>query len=310
MTSTYNKINRLKAQNGWTWEHFFQEITLIHPPRLDEKTLYNHYRHPHHGGKHHVINIIDQLHQKYFPDPFPDDINGLMRLYNNLLQNARYNDQEEDIRSLETFAQAQVDRDPPQQFLRRCRWYWLLANIAFDRIPYLRENAKQELLIQTRDAAIKLYEKAIAELERHNLEHTTDKIEERYLFKLRQNALACFINSVIQEKRSQDPEILNYIKDANFIEYSKKMLEIEPFHWVIARNGLRFSSLLQDPENCRQFFTRLVSSSKHFIDLNYKPLDYISIAAGSDYVWAIDNVLTPEYLNELKALSNIKNTQG
>ena len=309
MASTYNKIHRLKSQDGWTWEHFFHEITLIHPPGLDEKTLYSHYRHPHHGGKRHVINIIDQLHRKHFPDPYPDDINGIMRLYNNLHQNSKHLDQEEDIISLETFAGAQVHRETPDAYLRRCRWNWLLANISFDRIPYFRDNGKHTQLIQTRNSAVELYEKAIMELEQHNLANTANKIEERYLFKLRQNALACFINSVTQENRSKDPEILKYIKDADFIEYSKKLLQAEPFHWVIARNGLRFSSLLQDLDNCKIFFSSLVSTSKHFIDLYYKPLENVSIATGKDFSWAINNVLTPEFLDELRSTYNIKTAE-
>jgi len=301
LPSSFNQIHRLKSQPGWTWEHLFNEVSLIYAPGLDEKTLYNHYRHPHHKGRQHVINIINQLHQKYFPDPFPDDINGIMRLYNNLHDCQNHKNQDEDIHSLEVFAHSQAEREAEEDHLRRCRWLWLTANIAFDRIAYFRDNGKQQALTSSRNTAASLYEDAILELETYNDNHQDLKIEERVIFKLRQNALACFLNAVPQIKRNEDTDILTYLKQSNFIEHSKAMLSLEPFHWVIARNGLRFSSLLRDSENCRFFFTKLTKASKYFADLTYKPLGYLPIAEGQDFAWAMDHALTREYLKQIQS---------
>jgi hypothetical protein len=78
------------------------------------------------------------------------------------------------------------------------------------------------------------------------------------------------------------------------------MLKLEPFQWGIARNGLRFSSLLENEADVKFFFKVLVNVNDRFSDLDYKPLNYGPLSSGTDFQWAIKNVLTPDYISGLE----------
>ena len=108
---------------------------------------------------------------------------------------------------------------------------------------------------------------------------------------MRQNILACYLNAVHENKRDSDPEIRKYLVASDYLAQSRRMLEHEPFQWVIARNGLRFCSLLQDSEGVKDFFERLVVAYKGFDDLAYSPLSQPSLRDSESFQWAIVNVL-------------------
>lgn len=299
MTTVFNKIHRLKQQPGWTWDHFLTEVERRFPAGLDEKTLYTHYRQPHKKATRHVTKVIDTLHDDCFPDPFPETINALMRLYNNLVSSTKHATRDKDIDELEFFLQDQLQREDAEGKLRIARLNWLLGNIQFDRIPAYRDNGMPKRLSETKQRAIGFYENSVAAIEEHNARYPRQQVGPSHLYKARHNILACYLNAVPQEKRSQDSGILHYLKDSSFIANSKQTLEAEPFQWGIARNGLRFSSLLENPEDVKYFFTALVNVSPRFLDLDYRPLNYGPISAGTDFRWAIDKVLTSSYLDNI-----------
>ncbi len=305
MTTVFNKIHRLKQQPGWSWEHFLVEIDRQFPAGLNEKTLYSHYRQPHKKPNTQVTKIINQLHEQCFPNPFPEEINRLMRVYNHLVGCKKHLSKDKDIEDLECFLKTQLQRDEANgeiDDLRLARLSWLLGNIAFDRIPTYRDNGMWQQLEEAKHQAIHYYQSSVKWLDAHNLAASCDaeKIGESYLYRARHNILACYLNAVPQEQRSHDQNILRYLRESDYIAGSKHTLEIEPYQWTIARDGLRFASLLHNAEDVKFFFQALVNVSKHFLDLDYKPLNYGPISSGTDFQWAIENVLTPEYLIILK----------
>lgn len=300
MTTVFNKIHRLKQQPGWTWDHFLTEIQLRFSTGLDEKTLYSHYRQPHKKPATRTIKIINQLHEQYFPDPFPEDINRLMRLYNNLVKCKKHLTKDKDIEDLEYFASEQINKERNDDFLRVARLNWLLGNIYFDRIPYHRNNGQRQQLEHIKQQAIVYYQSSLNSIDQYNQENPNQRVEESHLYKARHNVLACYLNAVPKEQRSSAPDVIKYLKESNYIPNSKRTLAAEPFQWSIARNGLRFSSLVKNAEDVRCFFNALVAVSDRFLDLSYEPLNYSSISDGADFQWAINKVLKYECLDNLK----------
>lgn len=293
MTSVFNKIHRLKQRPGWTWDYFLTEIDVIFPAGLDEKTLYAHHRLPHRQPNSHVRQIIDQLHEQYFPDPFPAAINGLMRLYNSLVDCTKHLNKAQAIADLEFYLTHQLAREPVDQHRYRARIHWLLGNINFDQIPVYRDSAHQETLANVKQQAIVHYQTAVDEIEAHNRLADLDHIGPIYAYKARQNILACHVNAVKQSQRQSDEGIFQYLRESDYLQNSKETLNAEPFQWEVARNGLRCSSLLKQAEDVVYFFQALIEASQCFIDLNYAPLNYGSIQAGQDFQWAITQVLAP-----------------
>lgn len=300
MTTVFNKIHRLKGQAGWTWDRFLSEIDKITPSGLDEKTLYSHYRQPHKKPNSHVTGIINRLHERYFPDPFPEEVNRLMRLYNNLVKCKKHRTVKKDIEDLEYFLVEQLQHEDERDCLRIARINWLLGSIHFDRIPTFRDNGMRDSLATAKRVAIIYYEAAVSAIEQHNRQYPQMNVGAQHLYKARHNILACHLNAVLQEARSSDPEILQYLRESNFIRNSKQTLETEPFQWAIARNGLRFSSLLENAEDVKYFFNALVAVSDKFFDLAYAPLNTGAIIDGVAFQWAINNVLTSSYLASVK----------
>ena len=296
MTSVFNKVHRLKQQPGWTWDRFLGEIDRLSESGIDEKTLYSHFRQPHKKANAHTKRLIDQLHDTYFSNPFPADINGLMSLYNNLSACRSHKSKTADIEHLEDFLSVQLNREDPGAFLRIARINWLLGNIQFDRIPTFRDNGQAKQLTDSKEQAIGCYQRSVENIERYNQHHPETSVGPSYLYRAQHNILACYLNAVPQDRRDRDPSIIRYLTESNFISASKQALEDEPFQWSIARNGLRFSSMVKNADDADYFFQALVKVSQQFLDLDYKPLNYGPINSGKDFTWAIENVLTDEYL--------------
>ncbi len=300
MTTVFNKIHRLKQQPGWTWDYFLSEIDKISAAGLNEKTLYVHYRQPHKKANSQVTSIINNLHDKYFADPFPDEINRLFNIYNNLLRCKSHPSKIKDIDDLESFLTTQLIHENKSELLRLARLNWLLGNIHFDRLPTYRDNGQTRQLKGSKKMAIEYYQRSVESIEQHNQQCPSAVVGVSHLFKARHNILACYLNAVPQQKRSHDSEILAYLKKSDYIANSKATLDVEPFQWGIARNGLRFSSLLKNASDAEYFFEKMVMLSREFLDLNYKPLSQAAIASGADFAWAIQHVLHNEYLTSLK----------
>ena len=285
MANLYSKIHRLKAQ-GWTWDEFLHQISLIYPPGIDEKTLYGLYRQPHRKASRHIRQVLEQLHDKFFPSPYPASAEVLMAVYNRMVKNPKHPDLGADQQALSEFL------DTAQQHgyaLYRARLYWLSGNIKLDQLGLLRKNGKHQLLEATREAALNNYRRSL------ELSLNYDQVDSFTLYKLRQNMLACYLNALTPEQRSQSDSLLNYLHDCDFINASKQVLLDEPYQWLPARNGLRFSSLVENSEDCRWFYAALCSANKAFRDLNYAPENTPAIAVSKEFQWALEqNLLIPD----------------
>lgn len=301
MPNLFCKVHRLKSQ-GWTWDHFLSELERIYPSGIDEKTLKSHYRQPHKRATSHTQQLIETLHSQYFPSPFPVDIEALMRLYNNLVACPKHGTIESDIADLQCFLRGQLD-EPQQTALRSARLHWLLANTYFDGLAALRSVGKRNQLETSQQRAVQHYQQAIQLIELHNQQvqagggednATTTMVSEFTLYKLRQNILACYLNAVAPEQREHDEKVLNYLTHSDFMTQSARVMEQEPYLWVVARNGLRFGSLLRSAVYCQQFFGLLVTASRWFEDLDYAPLGYPAIHQSKEFHWACQHVLNEE----------------
>jgi hypothetical protein len=301
MPSTYNKIHRLKAQ-GWTWPEFLAQIEQASVHSIDEKTLYSNFRLPHRKPNKLLEETISLLHETFFPSPFPKEVEGLITLYNHLNSAKNLRTQEEDIELLERFVLAEIqqpDSKPESEpSLRYARLCWLAANIAFDRIAYCRDNGLATKLAENQMSALKWFQQAKLAIE-HCKQSQGINVEPFVIYKLTQNKLACYLNGLPSANRLDNHVLKGYIEGSGYIAETKNMLELEPFQWGIARNGLRFSSLLNNAQDCEYFFRALVTANKHFLDCDYQLPGRLSINQSDDFQWALTVINDRDLINKL-----------
>ncbi len=293
MANLYSKIHRLKAL-GWTWEQFLTEIGQQHPAGLEEKTLKALYRQPHRKAPRHASELIEAVHNQYFPSPFPADVEALMRVYANLMQCNKHGSTDSDVADLRLFLDGVMERTEKQEYLRLARLHWLQANMHFDQLPALRTGSRKSLLETTQQRAIDHYQQSLELIEQHSEAVDRTKVSEFTLYKLRQNILVCYLNIVAPEQRFEDEAVLKHLQESDFLPRSKVVMEEEPYQWVVARNGLRFSSITRNEEDCRWFYQALVKANKSFAKLEYVPLAYPAISDSPEFAWAIEQVLVAE----------------
>lgn len=287
MPNLYCQVHRLKAQ-GWTWDQFLDQVASM-SPGVDEKTLKALHRLPHRKANKHVASIIERLHQHCFPSPFPDEVEALMRIYNRTRAHQAQEQHDHDGDDFLLFLGREIDMT--NELLRNARLHWLMANIYFDRITELRESSRQETLLTAQTHAIEHYEQALELIEAHKAEKLIPNVAFFESFKLRQNILACLLNAESPETRYRSQKVLDHVVASGFLAASEAVLKEEPYQWVVARNGLRFSSLVQDAEQSLLFFGLLVAANKLFADIHYNPQFYPAIADSPEFGWAIQNVI-------------------
>ncbi|MGB1239305.1 MAG: hypothetical protein ACPG4U_13895 [Pseudomonadales bacterium] len=283
MANLYARVHRLKAQ-GWTWQRFIDELDILYPGSVDEKTLLALYRQPHRRASKHTAALINQLHQKYFPSPFPEDSEALLGLYNRLVQCKRHNSLDEDRRDLLRFLQRDCQHGEP---LRRARLHWLKADIHLDQLPRLRDNGLKEKLAQQKQLALAHYAQAHALLVAQRLEQPASGITEFTLYKVEQNMLACYLNALPTQARYSNPDLLDYLRRGRYFEATRQLLKDEPYQWLIARNALRLGAILQDKALCEIFFEALCRANKAFVDPSYQPREAPALADSPVFEWAI-----------------------
>jgi len=282
MANLYSKVHRLKAQ-GWTWDHFLLELSLIHPSGIDEKTLKGLYRQPHRKPTRHVSQLIETLHQQCFPSPFPADCEALMAIYNRLLQCKKHPSLERDRKDLILFVKANCEAQPP---LKQARLYWLLGNLFLDQLAQLRVNGQHQQLAEAKQQGINYYQLSLGLLETQQA-----SIDSLTRYKLHQNLLACHLNALEPDQRFRQQPLLALLQETRFQQASKNVLQDEPYQWVVARNGLRFASLSQNAGQCEFFFNALTTASEYFRDLDYHPYQAPALSQSKEFSWAIDQVI-------------------
>ncbi len=306
MSNLYSKIHRLKAQ-GWTWDYFLQQIDLIYPAGIDEKTLYALYRQPHRKANSHISKIILTLHEQCFPSPFPADTQALLAIYNRLTACKQHSGLRQDIDDFLLFLEHDLQFG---SLLRRARLNWLKADIHLDQLPVHRNNGQSAELEKHQQLALHHYQNCYNLLiEQQSFEPSSQPpqqlshqfvqqfvrqqpclIDQFTVYKVQQNMLACHLNGLHANHRYQHPALLGYLKNSDFINASKSVLRTEPYQWIIARNGLRFSSIMKNPADCALFFQALVTANKAFSDLEYAPYGAPAISNSTEFSWAIQQL--------------------
>jgi len=304
MTSIYNKIHRLKQQPGWSWGHFQEEINSVDPDGIPFKLLQNYYRSPHKKPTPHVAQIIEFLHSECFPSPFPDQFDRLMHVYSELKLSRRHLTKAKDMRDLELHIEQQLSAITADDYLGKACLQWILGNIEFDHIASYIESGEHPKAEEAKQRAIGHYQTVISTIEEHNKQHPENIVGIHHLYRVHYNMLACYLNAITEQHTSHDTATLQYIRDSGYLKRCKEAIADEPFQWSIARNGLRFSSLLEDEKEVKHFFNLLIAIYPRFVDLSYEPYNQLSISVMEDYKWAIKNILTPDYLAQLKKALN------
>jgi len=301
MASIYNKIHRLKQQPGWNWQRFQDEIDSVDPDGISLKLLQNYFRSPHKKPTLHVMQIIEFLHAECFPSPFPEEFDRLMHVYRELKMSRRFFTKEKDALDLQRHVEQLLLTLKEENYLGKACLNWLLGNIEFDRIAAHAERHEQDKVAISRQVALLHYQKALDSLAQHNRNHLESAISEHHIYRVHYNMVACYLNAIPDDAHvSHDAATLQYVRDSGYLARCEEAIADEPFQWSIARIGLRFSSLLEDEEAVKHFFDLLIAIYPKFVDLSYEPYNQLSISVMEDYSWAIKNVLTPDYLTQLK----------
>jgi len=301
MASIYNKIHRLKQQPGWDWQRFQDEINSVDPDGISLKLLQNYYRSPHKKPTLHVVQIIEFLHRECFPSPFPDEFDRLMHVYRELKMSRRFVTKEKDTQDLKRHVEQLLLTLKETEYLGQACLHWLLGNIEFDRIAAHAEQHEKDKVSISKEAALQHYQLVLDSLALHNCKHPESAVSEHHIYRAHYNMVACFLNTIPDDAyTSHDEATLKYVRESGYLDHCRTAIAEEPFQWSIARNGLRFSSLLKDVEEVKCFFNLLLEIHPKFIDLSYEPYNQLSVSVMEDYRWAIKNVLTPAYLSQQK----------
>ncbi len=301
MTSIYNKVHRLKQQPGWSWEHFQAEINSVDPDGIRLKLLQNYYRSPHKKPVPRVVQIIEFLHNECFPSPFPEQFDRLMYVYRELKTSERYLTKAKDLEYLQRHVEQLLAEIAETDYLGTACLQWLLGNIEFDHIATYANSGENAKAALAKQQAVKHYQKVIVALEQEYRFNPEAALSTIHLYRVQYNMVACYLNAIPDDAYiSHDAETLQYVRDSNYLEHCKAAIVAEPFQWSIARNGLRFSALLEDEKEVRVFFDLLLAIHPNFVDLSYEPYNQLSISVMEDYKWALTHVLTPSYLTQLK----------
>ncbi|MCF6324342.1 MAG: hypothetical protein L3J89_08475 [Gammaproteobacteria bacterium] len=299
MASIYNKIHRLKQQPGWDWQHFQDEIDSVDPDGISLKLLLNYYRKPHKKPTLHVIQIIEFLHGECFPGPFPVELDRLMHIYRELRMSRRFLTKEKDTQDLGRHAEQILATSKETDNLGKACLHWLLGNIEFDRIAAHAERHDKDKAEISKQAALLHYQAVLDALAQHNCSHPENVVNEQHIYRAHYNMVACYLNAIPEDAySSHDVASLQYVRESGYLEHCRRAITAEPFQWSIARNGLRFSSLLEDKNEVKRFFSLLIAIYPRFVDLSYEPYNQLAISVMEDYQWAIKNVLTPAYLSQ------------
>src|SRR5690606_21260576 len=173
----------------------------------------------------------------------------MMDLYDHLHRHNGDLSQDEQIQRLEQFVRFELEHCFAED-ARTARLLWLLGDMYFDRCLRHRNRNQMQLMQAARRDAIDAYERALGILSR------TGAASLAIRYKLRQNILACYLNTSRQRGVwTGDEDTLRYLRESEFLGRTQELLEDEPFQWNIARNGLRFASLLQQEAEVVYFFT-------------------------------------------------------
>ena len=282
MTSTYNKLNRLKAQ-GRTWDALLTDIDNVSQQQFDIKTIKANATEPHREPNSHLKECVNRLHDIHFPNPYPKEGEALLALYNNTLIGQRI---DHDVDSLRVVIDSLLHRLNADETLLKARLLWLKGSMCFDKIGLLRDSNQPKRLEAFRSDAIRYYSESF-EILKHSISDMPFPFNINEPYKLQVNIIACHVNAVASNDRGSSEKLKSAIEKSDIVELSKNILESEPFQWKVARNALRFSSLIKHVDNIDFFYQKLAAANRRFSNVKYEPESCPSIADSADFSYAV-----------------------
>ncbi len=298
MTSTYNKLNRLKAQDR-TWDALLTDIDDVSQQQFDIKTVKANATEPHREPNKHLKESVNRLHDIHFPNPYPKESEALLTLYNDTVISQSI---DHDIDSLTVVIDSLLHRLGADETLLEARLLWLKGSMYFDKIGLLRDSNQPKRLEAFRSDAIRYYSESF-EILRHAINEMPFPFNLNEPYKLQVNIIACHVNAIASSDRGSSEELRSAIEKSDIAELSKNILESEPFQWKVARNALRFSSLIKNDGDVDFFYQKLITANRRFSDLHYEPEGCPSIADSLDFSYAVTIIEN----NNLQSSSSVTN---
>ena len=282
MTSTYNKLNRLKAQ-GRTWDALLTDIDDVSQQQFDIKTVKANATEPHREPNKHLKESVSRLHDIHFPNPYPKESEALLALYNDTLISQSI---DHDIDSLTVVIDSFLHRLSADETLLKARLLWLKGSMCFDKIGLLRDSNQPKRLEAFRSDAIRYYSESF-EILKHSISEMPFPFNLSEPYKLQVNIIACHVNAIGSSDRGSSATLKSAIAKSEIAELSRDILEREPFQWKVARNALRFSSFIKNDGDIEFFYQKLITANRRFSGLHYEPEGCPSIADSSDFSYAV-----------------------
>lgn len=268
-------------------------LDAVSTHQIDLKTIKANAKQPHRKPTQHIVDAVDKLYETYFPSIYPEPLESLLKLSNSVSKAAIESGEKEPSKELETFISWMLtEKSQVVSSIEQARLWWVLGNIAFDRIAYYRTYSSFGDSATEQEKAILRFKNALQLLEtihinEENLPTSQETLElERY--KIQQNILGCYFNADHEKDRENQEEWKHFFHQSDYFIGSDSLITKFPFHWLVARNALRFASLLKNRELVFKYFSNLCDACSLFNNLDYEPYSYPSIAASSQFSFAYE----------------------
>lgn len=294
MTTPFNQINRLRL-HGLTWEKLGREIAASMPGNklsIARNTLRSLQNNPSYKPGQELAKAINTLHSHYFPSPFPEGVNALLNTCRLLMNDQSRND--ENLFHLENIERHVVEQlqSPIPSELLACRLHWIAGNINQFQMRRARIVSPQESAIEDFQTRAIFHYRAAA-----RLIDAKDLSQEK--FKVLHNIFVCYVNAVPEIKRNNNNQLIEQLSEIPYLEVAESIIQDEPFQWQTARNGMLFSSITKNRQGVTLFYEGMVKANSNFSDLSYSPKHLDPIANDKSLRWALENVLTLNFIQSI-----------
>ncbi len=275
MVTPYHQLRQIKHVTGWSQERIARETNL------GLRTIGRVYGDPTYDPTEVTKRLIAQLHKKIIVSPFPEYVDWLFERYDYWKESLSKRDFGKEQDTLEHLLLNHKAIDSME--LIACRLCWLLGHIHYDRAFYLKRNTLQSAI-----AAQEWYQKAL-----EIIDHFSDEslIVQRY--KIQQCVVSTMFNSC-ESGRCDNEKIRQWFADMSYLNIVRSVLDVEPWNWVVAKNGLVAASILRLRDECLFFWKAMQKVDKRFKDLDFAPSqkdDYwSSISDDPDLSWFVNLV--------------------
>lgn len=275
------------------------ELDVVSSHQIDPKTIKANAKQPHRRPTQHIVDAVDKLYERYFPPIYPEALDSLLKLSNSVSRAAIETGEKEPCKELETLIiWLLTDKSNALSSIERARLWWILGNIAFDRITYYRNYSSFGDSATEQDKAVLRFNNALQLLDTIPQNNESAQINYETLelerYKIQQNILGCYFNADHEKDREKQENWKHFLHQSEYFSCSDSLITKFPFHWLVARNALRFASLLRNSELVSKYFNDLCNACSHFKNLDYKPYTYPSIAESSQFSFAYELLINAQ----------------